>query len=50
MLVIVFKLTGSLNKVMLIIVNTIIPTANPINLLGHISPPNPCTKYCTDLM
>lgn len=29
-------------------VNTIIPTANPINLLGHILPSKYSTKYFTD--
>lgn len=32
------------------IVNTMIPTANPINLLGHICPLKCKTKYFTDQM
>jgi hypothetical protein len=45
---IVFGVMGSLNNKLLIKVNVIIPKENPSNLLGHISPSNALTKYCTD--
>ncbi len=41
---------GSLNIRILIVANTIIPIANPINRLGHISPLYATTKYSTDFI
>jgi hypothetical protein len=44
----VFNVIGSPNKKYAIVVNTIIPTPNPINRLGHISPSPANTKYLVD--
>ena len=46
----VLVLTGSLNNIILIEANTIIPIANPINLLGHISPLKLYTNASTDFI
>lgn len=46
----VLDVIGSLNIKKLIRANTIIPIANPINRLGHISPLYATTKCSTDFI
>lgn len=46
----VFSVKVSLKRITDNMLNTIIPTAKPISLLGQISPPQPSTKKVTDFI
>ena len=48
--IMVFKVRGSPNKDQLKYVKTIAPIENPINLEGHICPPNAITIFFTENM